>query len=157
MSIEAYNLDSLRRLIRSLQKENRELRKLLDRAKIPYSESEVFSTSLTTVEEYDPDQGARIVNQLIDDGMARRFFAMFWGREDVYAKRAKNGNYYPQCINRWESSKCPKQRSERIYCEDCDNKSWAKLTPTILVKHLLGYRDDGADVIGVYPLLFLLT
>lgn len=28
-----------------------------------------------------------------------------------------------------------------------------KLTPDILVKHLVGYREDGTDVIGVYPLL----
>ena len=111
MSVEAYNLDSLRRLIRSLQKENRELKDLLDKSKIPYGESEAFSNSLAAVEEYDPDQGARIVDQFIDESMATRFFAMFWGREDVFAKRAKNGRYYPQCINRWDSSKYPRQRA----------------------------------------------
>lgn len=26
---------------------------------------------------------------------------MFWGREDVYAKRSKGGGYFPQCDNRW--------------------------------------------------------
>jgi len=45
MSVEAYNLDSLRKLIRSLQKENRVLRELLDKSKIPYGESEAFSNS----------------------------------------------------------------------------------------------------------------
>jgi len=153
MSVEAYNLDSLRGLIRSLQKENRELRELLEKSKIPHSESEAFSNSLAAVEEYDPDQGARIVDQPIDEVMAKKFFAMFWGREDVYAKRAKNGRYYPHCINRWDSSKCPIQRTEKIGCEDCENKSWAKLNPAILIKHLIGNRADGTDVIGVYPLL----
>ena len=32
MNIEAYNLDSLRKLVRDLQKENKELRLLLDKA-----------------------------------------------------------------------------------------------------------------------------
>ncbi|MFR1945934.1 TOTE conflict system archaeo-eukaryotic primase domain-containing protein [Faecalimonas umbilicata] len=27
---------------------------------------------------------------------------MFWGREDVYARRGKNGGYFPQCDNRWD-------------------------------------------------------
>ena len=34
MNIEAYNLDSLRKLLRDLEKENKELRKLLDKAEI---------------------------------------------------------------------------------------------------------------------------
>lgn len=37
MNIEAYNLDSLRKLVRDLQKENKELRSLLNNAEIPYS------------------------------------------------------------------------------------------------------------------------
>ena len=37
MNIEAYSLDSLRKLVRDLQKENKELRLLLDNAEIPYS------------------------------------------------------------------------------------------------------------------------
>lgn len=43
MNIEAYNLDSLRKLVRDLQKENRELRLLLDQAEVPYTNSEVFT------------------------------------------------------------------------------------------------------------------
>ena len=43
MNIEAYNLDSLRKLVRDLQKENKELRLLLDKAEVPYTNSEVFS------------------------------------------------------------------------------------------------------------------
>ena len=26
---------------------------------------------------------------------------MFWGRDDVYAKRGSKGGYFPQCNNRW--------------------------------------------------------
>ena len=36
MNIEAYNLDSLRRLVRSLQDENKRLKEQLDKANIPY-------------------------------------------------------------------------------------------------------------------------
>ena len=152
MNVEPYTLDSLRKIVRMLQKENNELRELLDKSKIPHDKSEAFITAFSNVDEYDPDQGARILHRNIDRKMARRFFSMFWGREDVFAKRAKNGHYYPQCDNRWDISKCPKQRGEKIFCEDCDNKKWTKLTPEIIIKHLIGYRDDGADVIGIYPL-----
>lgn len=152
MNIEAYNLDSLRKLVRDLQKENKELRSLLNHAEIPYSNSEVFTEIPSESKEYDLDQGARILEQYVNEYMVQKFFSMFWGRMDVYAKRAKNGNYYPQCDNRWNNAKCPKQRNEKVYCEDCEYQCWTKLTLEVIEKHLLGYREDGADVIGVYPL-----
>ena len=99
MNIEAYNLDSLRKLVRDLQKENKELRLLLDKAEVPYTNSEVFP-EIPSEEEYDLDQGARIIDQYINEYLVQKFFSMFWGRMDVFAKRAKNGNYYPQCDNR---------------------------------------------------------
>ena len=153
MNIEAYNLDSLRKLVRYLQKENKELRLLLDKAEVPYTNSEVFSEIPSEAEEYDLDQGARIIDQYINEYLVQKFFSMFWGRMDVFAKRAKNGNYYPQCDNRWNKAKCPKQRNEKMYCEECEHQCWTKLTLDVIKKHLWGYREDGADVIGVYPLL----
>ena len=42
MNVEAYNLDSLRKLIRDLQSENKALKMLLEKAGIPYAESEAF-------------------------------------------------------------------------------------------------------------------
>lgn len=152
MNIEAYDVDSLRKLVRDLQWENRELRELLDKTNIPYAESEAFSDIPSMAEEYDPDQGARINRQFIDRKLATQFFAMFWRRADVFARRAKNGNYYPQCDNRWKSV-CPKQRGEKQYCEECVHKCWTKLQPQMLMDHLTGYREDGTDVIGIYPLL----
>lgn len=152
MNVEAYNLDSLRKLVRDLQKENKELREILAQADIPYVKSEVFSEMSAPSAEYDLDQGNRINQQYIDRNIAIKFFAMFWGREDVFAKRAKNGNYYPQCDNRWNAV-CPKQRGKKQYCEECAYMSWTKLKPEMLMNHLIGYREDGADVIGVYPLL----
>lgn len=153
MNIEAYNLDSLRKLVRDLQKENKELRLLLDKAEVPYTNSEVFSEIPSEAEAYDVDQGARIIDQYINEYLVQKFFSMFWGRMDVFAKRAKNGNYYPQCDNRWNNAKCPKQRNEKMYCEECEHQCWTKLTLEVIERHLRGYREDGADVIGVYPLL----
>ena len=152
MNIEAYNLDSLRKLVRDLQRENKELRLLLNKAEIPYVNSEVFLEIPSESKEYDLDQGARISEQYINEYMAQKFFSMFWGRMDVFAKRAKNGKYYPQCDNRWNNAKCPKQRNEKIYCEDCEHQCWTRLTLDVIEKHLWGYREDGIDVIGVYPL-----
>lgn len=152
MNVEAYNLDSLRKLVRDLQKENKELKQLLSDSGIAYTQTEVFSDSPVRKEEYDLDQGGRIVTQAVDQRAATAFFAMFWGREDVFAKRAANGNYYPQCNNRWNSGLCPKQMGKKIYCEDCDCINWTPLKPEHLMKHLTGIREDGTDVIGVYPL-----
>lgn len=157
MNLESYDVDSIRKLVRGLEKENRELKKLLDQAKIPYARSDVFQREIPEnnserTEEYDLDQGARIIRSYIDQKRATQFFSMFWGREDVFARRAKNGQYYPQCENRWESV-CPRQNGKKQDCGNCEQKKWTKLTPEILVRHLLGYREDGTDVIGVYPLL----
>ena len=46
MNIEAYNLDFLRKLVRVLEKENKSLKALLNRADIPYERSEVFFRDL---------------------------------------------------------------------------------------------------------------
>ncbi len=78
---------------------------------------------------------------------------MFWGRIDVYAKRGKNGGYFPQCNHRWNDRICPKQRGEKIACENCEHTEWTALTPKKIMEHLLGYKEDGSDVIGIYPLL----
>ena len=112
MNIEAYNLDSLRTLVRKLQKENETLkRKLLD-ADIPYEDSNVFS-NISDNKDFDPDQGGRIIHpKYISADMAKRFYSMFWAREDVYAKRGKSGGYFPQCDNRWNDHLCPKQRGD---------------------------------------------
>ena len=153
MSIEAENLDSLRKLVRELQAENTLLKKKLKKANIAYSESCIFEEKIEDTSEFDPYQGGRIIRKYITEEMANRYFAMFWGRTDVYAKRGKKGGYFPQCDNRWNDRLCPKQQGEKIHCEDCKNTSWTKLTAKKIVEHLLGYKDDGSDVIGVYPLL----
>ena len=82
--------------------------------------------------------------------MATHFFSMFWGREDVFAKRGKNGGYFPQCDNRWNDRICPKQRGEKMFCDECENTKWTKLNVKKIIAHLLGYKEDGSYVILQY-------
>ena len=112
-----------------------------------------YDERIESAVEYDPDQGERIIGKYITEELAKKFFAMFWGRIDVYAKRGKNGGYFPQCNHRWNDRICPKQRGEKIACENCEHVEWTALTPKKIMEHLLGYKEDGSDVIGVYPLL----
>lgn len=153
MNIEAEDLDSLRKLVRELQAENTVLKEKLKEANIAYPERSVFEEKIEDTYEYDPDQGERIIGKYITEKLANQYFAMFWGRTDVYAKRGRNGGYFPQCDNRWNDRVCPKQRGEKLRCEECEHTKWTKLTAKKIVEHLLGYKEDGSDVLGVYPLL----
>lgn len=154
MNIEAYDKDSLRKIVRRLERENKSLKEKLDKANIPYESINPFEENLEKAEAHDPDQGARIINPpFITEKMAVRFFSMFWGREDVYAKRGKKGGYFPQCDNRWNSSLCPKQQGKKIFCNECEHKKWTKVSARKIIAHLIGNKEDGSDVIGVYPLL----
>ena len=154
MNIEAYDAESLRKLVRFLERENKLLKDKLKKGNIPYNDENPFEETIDNLEEYDPDQGERIISpQFITEEMAKRYFSMFWGREDVYAKRGRNGGYFPQCDNRWNDRLCPKQRGEKAICDECDNKKWTKLDVKKIIAHLLGYKEDGTDVIGIYPLL----
>ena len=154
MNIEAYDKDSLRKIVRMLERENKSLKEKLDKANIPYESINPFEENLEKAEDHEPDQGARIINPpFITEKMAVRFFSMFWGREDVYAKRGKEGGYFPQCDNRWNSSLCPKQQGKKIFCNECEHKKWTKVRARKIIAHLIGNKEDGSDVIGVYPLL----
>lgn len=154
LNIEAYDAESLRRLVRFFEYENKLLKDKLRKENIPYDDINPFEETIDNSKEYDPDQGERIISpEFITEKMAKHFFSMFWGREDVYAKRGKSGGYFPQCDNRWEASLCPKQRGEKVSCYECENTKWKCLDAKIIITHLLGKKEDGSDVIGVYPLL----
>lgn len=147
-----FELEQLRDLVNKLQKENFELKQILKNNGIDFELTEECATILENNESYDLDQGNRILNRNITDKDINNFYYLFCGRNDVYAKRGKNGGYYPQCVNRWNSS-CP------IYCgktkkciKDCEKRNYCKLTSLVLKNHLYGYKADGSDVIGIYPL-----
>ena len=148
LNIEAYDADSLRKMVRLLEYENKILKDKLKKAGIYYEEVNPFEEKIESAEEYDLDQGNRIVNPpYITEKMAIRFFSMFWGREDVYARRGKNGGYFPQCANRWNDRLCPKQRKEKVFCDECENTKWISLDVKKIIAHLLGTKEDGSDVI----------
>ena len=151
MNIEAYTLDSLRQLVRDLEKENQQLRNLLHEKSIPVEESSIFQRAPQKPDDYDEDQGGRILPLEVSDETARLFLSRFWGRLDVYAKRGRNGGYYPQCWNRWNAV-CPKQNNPKSPCDTCEHQAWRKLEKEQVIQHLKGNKPDGSDAIGVYPL-----
>jgi hypothetical protein len=55
MNIEAFNTDTLRKLVRNLQDENKKLKEKLDEANIPYEEINLFEQPINKSAEYDPD------------------------------------------------------------------------------------------------------
>ena len=71
MNIDAYNLDSLRALVRKLEKENQNLKQKLKEANIPYSSENIFAESSEENAEYDLDQGGRIMECYITENMAK--------------------------------------------------------------------------------------
>ena len=63
MNIYAYTLDSLRKLIRRLQKENAELRLQLKNANQNKDNASIFENNYEIEPEYDEDQGGRIISR----------------------------------------------------------------------------------------------
>ena len=147
MRITIQDLNSLRGIVRKLQEENKTLKKLLDDNGIEYESEEIIDAS-DTPDDYDEDQGGRIIPYIPTVDMAKEFYAYFWGRTAVFAKRGKNGGYFPQCAARWDNPDCPKKKNEKQFCdEDCAYKSWKKLEPWMIQKHLAGEKDDCTDVL----------
>ena len=99
MRPQEHDLNSLRGIIRKLQDENSSLKKLLVENGILYETEEVIN-STDVPDEYDEDQGGRIIPITPNLAMAKEFYGFFWGRTDVFAKRGKNGGYFPQCESR---------------------------------------------------------
>lgn len=144
------NIEYLRKLIRTLQAENNYLKKTLIDADIPFNTSNNDNDS--TTEEYSTDQADRINELFVTRDVAIKFYSYFWGREDVYARRSKNGSYFPQCYDRWKDN-CPINKKEIKFCKECPKKNHIPLKPETIIKHLTSEKEDGTEVIGIYPLL----
>lgn len=152
------NITMLQKQINDLQVENQILKNLLERSGIPYRQEIARIREQGQAGEYDPDQGARIIHpKQITDEMANQFYARFWGRQDVYAKRSEKkstgeAGYYTQCWNFWQAI-CPKTHGRKMNCKDCPHQAYKQLTKADILAHLQGKSYNGSDVIGVYPLL----
>lgn len=82
------NISQLQKRLNNLQLENQILKNILDRAGLSYHKELSAFRQNDGKEVYDPKQGKRIIHpQAITENMANKFFYMFWGRQDVYAKR----------------------------------------------------------------------
>ena len=77
------------------------------------------------------------------------FSSLFFGRQDVYARRweGKNGKsgYSPVCKNEWKSNICRKPKTK---CVNCEYRDFAGITKDVIRNHL-----TGKEVIGIYPML----
>lgn len=99
------NISQLQKKLNDLQLENQILKNILDKAGLSYHKELSAFRQSDSKEAFDPEQGKRIIHpQTITENMAKHFFCMFWGRQDVYAKRNVNKEtgkvaYYPQCNN----------------------------------------------------------
>ena len=138
------NIEILKSKIKNLEEENKYLKELLENAGISYSYAQKQIDNKIIPFDVTPE-------------IANKFFSMFWGRTDVYAKRTiqkSTGkvNYYPQCNNFWKDY-CPRKHGAKIKCADCDKQSYKKLEKEQVIAHLKGEKADGSDVIGIYPLL----
>ncbi len=137
-------IELLKTKLTKLEAENKYLKELLDNAGISYSDTP--NQTENTIIPFD-----------VTPEIASRFFSMFWGRTDVYAKRTVQkstgkANYYPQCNNFWKDF-CPRKHGAKIKCTECENQSYRKLEKEQIIAHLKGEKTDGSDVIGIYPLL----
>lgn len=151
------NISQLQKKLNDLQLENQILKNILDKAGLSYHKELSEFRQNDCKEAYDLEQGKRIIYpQIITENMANQFFGMFWGRQDVYAKRSVNKGtgkaaYYPQCNNLWTSG-CHRKLKDGINCKDCKSRSYKTITKFIILNHLQGNSYNGSDVIGVYPL-----
>ena len=90
------------------------------------------------------------------EAKVRLFMAMFFGREDVYARRyvsTKTGKsgYSPVCAVEWAKGLCDKKR---VACAVCPNRRFSPLDEAAVRMHLCGSDAKGRDfTIGCYPLL----
>ena len=152
------NISQLQKQLNDLQLENQILKNILDKAGLSYHIELSAYRQSDNKETYDPEQGKRIIHpQVITENMANQFFYMFWGRQDVYAKRSVNKEtgkaaYYPQCNNFW-TNVCHKKIKDGVSCKDCKNRSYKTITKKDILNHLQGNAYNASDVIGVYPLL----
>lgn len=152
------NISQLQKQLNDLQLENQILKNILNKAGLSYYKELSPLRQSEIKEDYDPEQGKRIIHpQTITEKMANQFFGMFWGRQDVYAKRSVNKEtgkavYYPQCNNFW-TNVCHKKIKDGVSCRDCKNRSYKTITKKDILNHLQGNVYNATDVIGVYPLL----
>lgn len=110
MNIEAYDLDSLRKIVRALQKENEALKYKLKKADIAYDAPNPFEETIESINEYDPDQGERILGRYITEDYIDSHIRYF---DNMYAKRLRT--YKKTGFTLWTGEEATKQTANAIY------------------------------------------
>ena len=131
--------------IARLESEIQYLKGLLDENGIPYD----YEAFVETARREEP---VRIEFPVLTAEHAVQFYSYFRGRKDVYVKRGAKKGYHTQCNNFWKSGICPKERGEKVKCQECPAKDYKELKVSIILQHLKGAKEDCSDVIGLYPL-----
>ncbi len=134
-----HTIQSLQNRIAELEQENERLCKILDDHHIDYAIKQLPQP------------------EVITEKHALLLYSLFRGRKDVYSRRSINkdghGVYYPICENFWKYGLCPKRDGKKVKCMECEHRTWAPLNQRALLAHLQGSKEDGTDVIGIYPML----
>jgi hypothetical protein len=83
------------------------------------------------------------------------FMSLFRGRTDVYAKRCyskkhESSYYIPACKNEWVRGVCDRVKTK---CKDCASRNFLPLTASVIENHLRNKDENGAGIVGLYPLL----
>lgn len=151
------NISVLQEQLNNLQIENKILKEILEHHKVDYVNELKKRLEPETLVPYEENQASRIIHpQFITKDMAIQFYAMFWGRQDVYAKRYENKEgkigYYPQCNNFW-TNVCLKKYDKKGKCKDCQYASYKELCVEDVIHHLSPSKNNDSNVLGVYPLL----
>lgn len=147
----------LKTRIYMLENENRLLKQRLDEVGISYADIVGGAENRTSIDAFDPNQGARIKKFEVTDRTASIFFMMFCrGRKDVYNLRYSNPisgktGYYTQCQNIWKPG-CHRKTQDGVSCKNCDLLSYRPLGLNEIKAHLLGDDPNGNDVVAIYPM-----
>ena len=83
------------------------------------------------------------------------FLSLFRGRTDIYAKRCyskkhESSYYIPACKNEWVGGVCNRAKTR---CKDCSYRELLPLTAEVIEAHLRNKNENGAGIVGIYPLL----
>ncbi len=131
--------------IARLESEIRYLKGLLNDNGIPYD----YEAYVEAIKREEP---VEIEFPVLTAEHAILFYSYFRGRKDVYVKRNAKKGYYTQCNNFWKAGICPKERGEKVKCQECPAKDYKELKISVILEHLKGTKEDCSDVIGLYPL-----
>ena len=89
------------------------------------------------------DCGAPMIkNDSAPEAKVTFFRELFFGRQDVYARRwgnARKGTsgYQPACANEWAFGLCAKGGKSRVKCHECVHRAFLPLTDAVITAHLM--------------------